>query len=448
MIPAGLPSTIHALRTLILRKEISVPEAIRLQHAAVGTPDRYHCVTHRFPLSTRFPDAACPLSGVGVAHKDIFHMSGRAPDCGMGIPDRRSTRAATVVRRGQNKGATVLAALTMAEHASGVTGENPNLPLPINPIDPKAAVGGSSSGSAVAVAAGLCYGSLGTDTAGSVRIPAATCGVIGFKPSRGALSCAYVAPLSPSLDTVGILARDPIDAAILFRNSLSDRVGRAVFGDQDPAIAITAAAAIAKRGRVAVCMEHVNPKVAMRPDVRLALEHFVSLTSDGSAEIRLPHLARMIRNAELILNIEASGTHLAALASSRYPIGKSARMLALTGAAIPGAWYVEALGDRDEIAASFVQIAFANAEFIVTPALPQGVPDWAAVHTESREFDARSLLELFSWMSFVNYLGLPSVVLPIGMDAFSRPICAQVLAKPGCDFRLLVFAAYARGVLG
>src|SRR5690606_18391427 len=86
----------------------------------------------------------------------------------------------TVVRRLEAAGSHATAALSMAEFASGVTGENPNLPLPVNPVDPVAAVGGSSSGSAVAVAAGLCYGSLGTDTAGSIRIPAATCGVLGL----------------------------------------------------------------------------------------------------------------------------------------------------------------------------------------------------------------------------------------------------------------------------
>ncbi|MEK0096874.1 amidase family protein, partial [Bordetella pertussis] len=85
----------------------------------------------------------------------------------------------------------------------GAGGENPRYPLPRNPLDADAAVGGSSSGSAVAVAAGLCYGSLGTDTAGSVSIPAATCGVVGLMPTRGLLPGDGVAPLAGELDTVG-----------------------------------------------------------------------------------------------------------------------------------------------------------------------------------------------------------------------------------------------------
>src|SRR5690606_17792408 len=112
--------------------------------------------------------------------------------------------------------ATTLAAVGMAEFACGATGENPHLPRPVNPVDPLAAVGGSSSGSGVAVAAGLCYASLGTDTAGSVRIPAATCGIVGFKPGRDVLPNTGTHPLAPSLDTVGVLARSARDAAQVF----------------------------------------------------------------------------------------------------------------------------------------------------------------------------------------------------------------------------------------
>src|SRR5690606_25648989 len=118
-------------------------------------------------------------------------------------------------------GATTLGTLSMAEFASGITGENPNLPLPVNPLGARYAVGGSSSGSAVAVAAGLCYGSLGTDTAGSLRIPAATCGIFTLKPTQNVLELQGCYPLAPSLDTAGIMTRSALDAAVLFAAAMA-----------------------------------------------------------------------------------------------------------------------------------------------------------------------------------------------------------------------------------
>src|SRR5690606_17274620 len=165
--------------------------------------------------------ASLPLAGVGMAHKDIFAMRGRLPYCGTPAPVATAGNVTPEVQRLAQAGATTLAAVGMAEFACGATGESPHLPQPVNPVHPLAAVGGSSSGSGVAVAAGLCYASLGTDTAGSVRIPAATCGIVGFKPGRGVLPNTGTHPLAPSLDTVGVLARSARDAAQVFAAMLS-----------------------------------------------------------------------------------------------------------------------------------------------------------------------------------------------------------------------------------
>src|SRR5690606_35766522 len=149
--------------------------------------------------------------------------------------------------------------LAMAEFACGATGENPHLPLPVNPVDALAAVGGSSSGSGVAVASGLCYASLGTDTAGSVRIPAATCGVLGFKPGRGVLPDTGTHPLAPSLDTVGILARSAADAAEVFAAMLLPDQRQKLFRWSDTAGA-SGAGGIALHEpddcRIAACFTH------------------------------------------------------------------------------------------------------------------------------------------------------------------------------------------------
>jgi aspartyl-tRNA(Asn)/glutamyl-tRNA(Gln) amidotransferase subunit A len=447
MTPAGLPSTISALRGLIVKDELSVDEAIRLQRRALDAGDQYGCITYRFAPDPAPPKKIRTLAGIGLAHKDIFHMLGRAPDCGMGRPYRASTREAPVVHSGRENGATVLASLALAEHAAGVTGENPNLPPLTNPLGAEMAVGGSSSGSAVAVAAGLCYGSLGTDTAGSVRIPAATCGIVGFKPSRRLLSCARVAPLACSLDTVGVLARNVVDAGIVFQNSLGRQAARLLFGGREAALAIPAAAAQVRGCRVAVCLDHADPGCRLRPDIRHAIEQFLVRIGLASTETPLPAMAAAMRGAEVILHVEASSVHLRRLHCAEHRVGKNTRSLALTGAAIPATWYMEALGDRAEITAAFVCGAFAHADFLVTPALPQGVPDWSLVHTGSRDFSARALLDLFAWTSFVNYLELPALVMPVGVDRHGRPVSVQLIARPREDVRLLAFASYAQDAL-
>ena len=133
------------------------------------------------------------LAGVPLAHKDAFDTGLHAPRLGGPRATGEPRPAASVLRRLAGHGALNLGALAMAEHACGATAENPHAPTLMNPLDSAAAVGGSSSGSAVAVAAGLCPASLGTDTAGSVRMPAATCGLIGLKPTPGRLSAQGVA---------------------------------------------------------------------------------------------------------------------------------------------------------------------------------------------------------------------------------------------------------------
>lgn len=447
MTPAGLPSSITDLRQSITRGELSVAEALRRQHQIIEGDDTWHCVTHRFPLARKLPDKALPLAGVGLAHKDIFHMQGRAPGCGASLPERPSARQASAVSHLDQNGATVLAALAMAEYACGVTGENPNLPTPVNPLCANAAVGGSSSGSAVAVAAELCYGSMGTDTAGSVRIPAATCGIVGFKPGRGVLSSSGVTPLAPSLDTVGILARSPTDAALLFANALDARRRSALLKGTDVQAALsTAAKQLNGKARVATCIHHVDTHVVLREDTRAQIADFVGKLTPDSEEIQLPGMAASSHHASITLMAEACAQHLGHL-DANPPLGRSVRTLVLSGAAMPHAWVVRALGERSALARSFIGQVFGRADFLITPVLPQGVPDWPSVMTSSAHFKARALLDLFAWTAFVNYLDLPAIVLPIGSDARHRPVSVQIVAKPKDELRLLAFSILATKAL-
>ncbi|MCG8546278.1 MAG: amidase, partial [Alphaproteobacteria bacterium] len=161
-------------------------------------------------------DAVGPLAGVPLAHKDMYYRAGKRSTCGSTIrADFVADRTATVMARLDDAGAVYLGGLNMSEFAVGPTGHNIHHGACRNPWNPAHAPGGSSSGSGAAVAARLVYGALGSDTGGSIRIPAALCGLVGLKPSQGRISRHGGLSLSFSLDCFGPLTRTVTDCARL-----------------------------------------------------------------------------------------------------------------------------------------------------------------------------------------------------------------------------------------
>jgi len=159
-----------------------------------------------------------PLHGIPISLKDNIYTKGIRTTAGSRIlKDFIPQHDAQVVVLLREAGAVLLGKTNMHEFAYGVTTNNPHYGPARNPWDPARIPGGSSGGSAAAVAAGLCYGSIGTDTGGSIRIPASLCGIVGLKPTRGHVSDSGVIPLSPTLDSTGPLARSTRDAAIILR---------------------------------------------------------------------------------------------------------------------------------------------------------------------------------------------------------------------------------------
>jgi len=159
-----------------------------------------------------------PLDGIPIAVKDVFYINGVRCTAGSKIlANNVASYDSTAVRCFKKQGAVLVGTTNMHEFAAGVTSDNPHFGPVRNPWDHARVAGGSSGGSAVAVATGMAAGAIGTDTAGSVRIPAALCGIIGFKPTYGRVSRLGVVPLAASLDTVGVLARSAWDAAALLQ---------------------------------------------------------------------------------------------------------------------------------------------------------------------------------------------------------------------------------------
>lgn len=442
-----LPATLAGLHDALTRGDFSVAEALaEQQRRCVENDRRWHaCV----PGTLRQAEADAnqtatsllPLTGAALLHKDLFDVAGRRAGCGE-APETcvGQTPAqhpdAPVLRALADAGAAYGGALTLAQYACGATAENPAQTRPLNPLDSAAMVGGSSSGCAVAVAGDLCYASLGTDTAGSVRIPAASCGVVGLKTTAGALPCDGVMPLAASLDSIGVLARSAADAARVF-------------------------ACAAAAGHASIARSPTPPQAtlqivsayhddALEPVIGDALQAF----EDALAQARVPNVtlrraapsARVdanrrdawSRRAQVILHAQAGRLHQARLRArgiGALPVPMQG--VVLPGIAMPAAWAEAAQRERAPALAEVLSECFGAADALLCPALPIALPDWDVVHTDGAHFSVHALLALHRHTAWVNYVGLPAVVFPIGTDSRGRPISAQLIGRPFQELTLL-----------
>ena len=417
-----LPATMIALQQVVASGGISASEAVGLQRKRLKAWDAdFHSVIQFLTDDGEFQCVPSgPLAGIGLAHKDIFNLPGLRPGLGhdKGSPSP-GLMPAPAVSRLEAAGASSLATLAMAEFACGATGINTAFECCVNPLNTRAVVGGSSSGSAVAVAAGMVYGSLGTDTAGSVRIPAATCGLLGLKTTHGLIPLEGVFPLAPSLDSVGILARSAADLWELLTHVANDGLLRP---------------ATTSRLRVKAWL----PQTGLHTDIAAALEDFMRECDASQWLDALPQHATLTHLAEIVMSAEAANTHQQALLQGT--LSPSVEAVAMPGLVIPIAWYGAALADRGRHAQLFAQEHLQSHDLLVLPALPQPIPDWSTVLLDSPDFDFRQLLALHSYMGFVNYLGFPSLVFPVARDMRGLPISVQVVARPFHEANLLAFA--------
>jgi Asp-tRNA(Asn)/Glu-tRNA(Gln) amidotransferase A subunit family amidase len=416
-----LPATLTGLQRALSRRELSCAEALAAQRQRLALLDRdHHCVVQAFAAQDSRLDGGGTLAGVGLAHKDIFDTQDRLPGVGHGRGSLvRGLRPATAVTRLQSHGAANMAALAMAEYACGATGENSRFERCVNPLSAQAVVGGSSSGSAVAVASEMAYGSLGTDTAGSVRIPAATCALLGLKTTRGLIPVNGVHPLARSLDSVGILTRSAADAVQLLDAAANVELLRPAAGAPP---------------RIKAWL----PEADLHAGVAAALEEFARDCGVTQRISQWPDYQTLADLADIVLHAESANTHHTALIEGT--ASAAVRAVALAGLAIPHEWYGAALAGRAGRARAFVEEHLRLHDMLLLPALPHPVPDWRTVSVGSPDFEARQLLALHRYMGFVNYLGFPSLVIPIARDTRGLPISVQLIARPFHERTLLAFA--------
>jgi aspartyl-tRNA(Asn)/glutamyl-tRNA(Gln) amidotransferase subunit A len=388
-----------------------------------------------------------PLHGVPMAHKDMYYRAGRISTCGSKIRcDFVPKTTATALERLDAAGAIDLGTLNMAEFAQNPTGHNVHFGHCHNPWNPPFCTGGSSSGSGAGVAARFFFGALGSDTGGSIRLPAAICGVTGLKATQTRVSRFGAMPLSFSCDNVGPLVRSARDAARFLR-VIAGHDPRDPTSAREPVPDYEAALDGDLRGvRVAVpetwFLEGVEAPVLAAFEAALAV-----LRGRGAAveRIGLPCMPLVNAYGAVVGRVEAAAIHANWMRErpQDYSVHVGARLYGAM--AIPGHHYVEALARRGPILRRFCREAFGRFDLVATPTLRTRVPTLAATDIDADPENWARFMAVSANTRPFNYLGLPAISVPCGLDDRGLPIGLQIAARPFAEARVLRAAdAYQR----
>jgi aspartyl-tRNA(Asn)/glutamyl-tRNA(Gln) amidotransferase subunit A len=433
------------LARLIASKAVSPVEVVRIHLDRIDARDRdlrsYITVCAEAALKTAHAAEAAlmaggavgPLHGVPYALKDLYHTAGVRTTGGSRVLAARIPAAdATVVRRLADAGAIVLGKLNMVEFAYGPEGLNAHYGHARNPWDAGAhrMAGGSSSGSGVAVAAGLAPGALGSDTGGSIRIPASLCGITGLKPTYGRVSRAGVLPLAWSMDHVGPMTRSAADCALLL----------GALAGYDPADAsssvlpvpdyLAALTGDVKGLRVGLLGGVFRDGAA--PLVRAAVEAAAATLAGAGAIVDEVTLARMdlVPAASLaIVGAEALAYHGAWLRTRAGDYDPDVARRLRASAFIGGTHYVRGQQVRALVRAE-VDAALARRDVLLAPSTPIVAPtvDEREVTLPDGPVDVRAALLRFT--RAFNLSGHPTCAVPCGFTEGGLPIGMQLVGRP------------------
>lgn len=385
-----------------------------------------------------------PLHGVPLAHKDMFYRAGRVSACGSRIlADFVPDHTATALARLDAAGALDIARLSMVEFALGTTGHNEVAGTPRNPWNRAHITGGSSSGPGAAVAARFVYGALGSDTGGSIRLPAACCGLVGLKPTYGRVSRHGAMPLSFTLDHMGPLTRSVADAALMLQ-IIAGHDPRDPTSSDRPVPNYTKALSRGVKGlRVATPENYFFDDVTT--EVADLTRRSLDVLAILGAEIVSVRLPESINSANalnlLIIAVEGAAVHGRWLRERREDYGRLTHDRLLPGLLYPATRYVEALNLRQTILADLAGSVFARADVLHTPVWTIPVPTIAesdqTAHPRAMEMIAAS----GRCVRPFNLVGLPAISVPAGFTANGLPAAFQMVARPFAEETLLAAAA-------
>ncbi len=374
-----------------------------------------------------------PLHGVPMAHKDMYYRQGEISTGGSAIRrDWVAPVTATVLQKLDAAGVVELGFLNMAEFAAGPTGHNVHYGHCRNPWDPSRVTGGSSSGSGAAVAARMIHGALGSDTGGSIRLPASACGVVGMKATYGRVSRAGAVARSWSLDHVGPLTRTVRDNARML----------GILAGPDPDDSTTSDRpvpdyeALLAGGVAGLKIGLALPEalVPLDPQVGAAVQAAADMLGRLGARVvpaRLPDFTALYRAAEVIVKCEAAAMHRPWMEADA-PYANQVRSRAEAGYFIPATHYIDALRLRAHFTREFLDTAMAGVDAVLLPAIPFPIPTIAETDVEASGGPATlKMVASFTGLTRpFNTLGLPALSVPCGFDTNGAPIGLQLVGRP------------------
>lgn len=366
-----------------------------------------------------------PLAGVPFAVKNLFDIAGTVTLAGSKInrDNSAATLDATAVTRLKAAGAVLVGALNMDEYAYGFVTVNHHYGTTPNPHDPTRISGGSSGGSAAAVAAGLVPLTLGSDTNGSIRVPASLCGVYGLKPTYGLLSRAGVYLFSSSLDHVGPFARSVPDLALAFASLQGPDSRDPICTDRAPASPNLSGDITGLR--IAIAGEHFAR--GMTPTAAKALER-VAKALNATSTVTLPETARARAAAYVITASEGSQLHLSRLQTRLQDFDPATRDRFVAGALIPSSWYLQAQRFRRWYRDQVRQI-FNTVDLVLAPTTPCSAP---LREQTTMELEGESVLirpHLGVYTQPLSFIGLPVLSVPVQLPG-ELPMGVQLIARP------------------
>lgn len=366
-----------------------------------------------------------PLHGIPIALKDLIDTAGvRTTAASALFKDRIPQEDAAVVQRLRDAGAVLLGKLNMHEFAYGGTSATSYFGRVSNPWNLEYITGGSSGGSAAAVAAGLCYGALGSDTGGSIREPAAFCGIVGLKPTYGRVSTRGVIPLSWSADHIGPMTRSVLDAAIMLQAIAGYDANEITSYDQPVENYVAATNVGISSLRIGVPRDFFY--AGLDPEIKEATEQALAALEKLGAAIR--EIKMEVSSDRAVIRSEAYAYHSENVA--KHPELYLPETLAKVrmGASIDTATYINARRQVEQLRREIPKL-FAAVDVLVTPTTPVPPPKATDLPTKIEEIVAEDTLLLRNTRPF-NLSGLPTISVPCGFTKTGMPIGLQISAAP------------------
>lgn len=400
-------------------KQIAIHDG-QVNAFTTGTPDLAFAAADRASAELAAGADRGALHGVPIAIKDLIDVVGVPTGYGSGpIFRTHPQRNAALVNRLEAAGAVILGKTNMLEFAYGAV--NPAVGQTNNPWDIRRTAGGSSGGSAAAVASGMAFAALGTDTGGSIRIPAAYCGIVGLKPTFGWLPLDGVFPLSWSLDHAGPMARSSADALILLD---------ALTGQSGPCEAVSLAGK-----RFGILRDHADA-ACIHLDVRAAFDRFCGEMAAAGAKFHDVHIPELYGSVQALLDIvvpEAGIIH--ASRREAHPEGYSAQTLAQinAGPTVTAMAYLRGLDHQRRLTDAMRQ-ALDGCDALIGPTAPWVSPEVDPVVVGDAGFD-----ELHC-TGPLNLTGMPAVTVFAGLGSDGLPVGVQFIGPKGADRYLLRLA--------